>query len=127
VPLRTRRWNDPPEPGDGFRLLICRFRPRGVATAEETWDEWWPRLGPSRELHAAFYGKTGDAIGWEEYRARYLAEMKTQWIGIAGLAKRHVAGEMITLLCSSACDDAAHCHRTLLAGLIEKAAEEQRR
>jgi uncharacterized protein YeaO (DUF488 family) len=123
MPLRTRRWNDLPEPGDGFRLLICRFRPRGVRKADEAWDEWWPRLGPSRELHAAFYGKAGAPIGWEEYRGRYLAEMKLQWIGIEALAKRHAAGETITLLCSSACEEAEHCHRTLLAGLIEEAAK----
>ncbi|MEK7467893.1 MAG: DUF488 family protein [Planctomycetota bacterium] len=122
MPLLTRRWNDPRGPGDGFRLLICRFRPRGVSAADETWDEWWPRLGPSRELHAAFYGKAGDAIGWEEYRARYLAEMKSQWIGIEVLAKRHTAGKTITLLCSSACDDPARCHRSLLADLIETSA-----
>lgn len=121
MPLRTRRWNDPPGPGDGFRLLVCRFRPRGVKKSDETWDEWWPRLGPSRELHAAFYGKTGAPIGWEEYRKRYLAEMQAQWIGIEALARRLAAGETITLLCSSACEDAAHCHRTLLAGLVEEA------
>lgn len=28
-------------------------------------------------------------------------------------------GETITLLCSSACVDAAWCHRTLLKGLVE--------
>lgn len=123
MPLRTRRWNDPPEPGDGFRVLVCRFRPRGVAKADETWDDWWPRLGPSRELHAAYYGKSGDAIGWDEYRKRYLAEMKAQWIGIASLAKRVKAGETVTLLCSSACEDAENCHRTLLAGLIAEAAK----
>lgn len=123
MPLRSRRWNDPPEPGDGFRLLICRFRPRGVAKPDETWDDWWPRLGPSRELHAAYYGKTGEAIGWDEYRKRYLDEMKAQWIGIASLAKRVKAGETVTLLCSSACEHAEKCHRTLLAELIAEAAK----
>src|SRR3954462_847687 len=24
MPIRTRRWNDPREPDDGFRLLVCR-------------------------------------------------------------------------------------------------------
>jgi uncharacterized protein YeaO (DUF488 family) len=57
VPLRTKRWNDPAEAGDGFRLLVCRIRPRGVANAGEPWDEWWPDLGPSRALLDDFYGK----------------------------------------------------------------------
>ena len=116
--LRTKRWNDPPSRDDGFRLLVCRYRPRGVRKSDETWDAWWPHLGPSRELHAAFYGKDGPPIGWAEYRRRYLAEMREQREAIASLAARVAGGERITLLCSSACFDPSHCHRTLLANLV---------
>jgi len=59
--VRTRRWNDPPVAGEGTRVLVCRYRPRGVPKAGEPWDEWWPALGPSRELHADAYGKGGRA------------------------------------------------------------------
>src|SRR3712207_7650338 len=58
------------------RLLICRYRPRGLPKNKETWDGWCTELAPSRELHAAFYGKHGPPIGWEEYRRRYLEEMR---------------------------------------------------
>jgi uncharacterized protein YeaO (DUF488 family) len=119
MPIRIKRWNDPREEEDGFRLLICRYRPRALPKADETWDEWWKDLGPSRELHADFYGKHGPPIGWEEYRKRYLTEMEKQKERIGELARRVSAGETITLLCSSACTDATHCHRTLLKGLIE--------
>jgi uncharacterized protein YeaO (DUF488 family) len=119
MPIRTKRWNDPREDEDGFRLLICRYRPRALPKADETWDEWWKDLGPSRELHADFYGKHGPPIGWEEYRKRYLSEMEKQKERVGELARRVAAGETITLLCSSACTDATHCHRTLLKGLIE--------
>jgi len=30
LPVRMRRFNDRRLPGDGLRLLICRYRPRGV-------------------------------------------------------------------------------------------------
>ena len=120
MPIRTRRWDDAEEEGDGFRLLITRYRPRGISKAEETWDEWWPRLGPSKELHAAVYGKKGMPIGWEAYRARYLAEMRLEKETIAELAKRVSGGETITLLCSSACVREARCHRSLLKELIEE-------
>jgi len=122
MPLRTRRWNDPQDPDDGFRLLVCRYRPRGVPHAGETWDAWWPELGPSRELHAAYYGKRGRPLTFAAYAPRYLAEMKAQAARIDALAARHAASETITLLCSSACIDPARCHRTLLAGLVEDAA-----
>jgi uncharacterized protein YeaO (DUF488 family) len=121
VPVRTKRWNDPPESDDGFRVLVCRFRPRGVKKADESWEEWWPELGPSRALHAAYWGKTGPRLSFERYRPRYLEEMGAQTFRIRALADRAAAGETITLLCSSACTDPAQCHRTLLAGLIEQA------
>ena len=125
MPLRTKRWNDPVEPEDGFRLLVCRYRPRGLRKQAETWQAWRKELGPSAELHAACYGKRGPPIGWDEYRARYLAEMRGQEAALLELARRCDAGESICLLCSSACADEARCHRSLLRELIE--ARRQRR
>jgi uncharacterized protein YeaO (DUF488 family) len=119
MPLKTKRWNDPREPDDGWRVLICRYRPRGVRKQDETWHTWYPDLGPSRQLHADFYGKNGPPASWEEYRRRYLEEMQDQGEGIDELARMLAEGKTITLLCSSACVDAAHCHRTLLRQLIE--------
>ena len=122
MPVRTKRWNDPAQADDGFRLLICRIRPRGVAKAKETWDAWWPDLGPSRDLLDAFHGKHAPPIAWETYARRYLDEMQApaQIWRIRDLARRAAAGETVTLLCSSACTDPAHCHRTLLARLVAR-------
>jgi uncharacterized protein YeaO (DUF488 family) len=119
MPIKTKRWNDDIEPDDGLRVLICRYRPRALPKEKETWDEWWKDLGPSKQLHADFYGKHGPPIGWEEYRKLYLEEIRQQGEKIAELARRVAGGETITLLCSSACTDPAHCHRTLLQQQIE--------
>jgi uncharacterized protein YeaO (DUF488 family) len=121
LPIRTRRWNDPKQPGDGLRILICRYRPRALPKADETWDLWLKDLGPSRELHADFYGKHGPPIGKEEYVSRYLGEMESQRAVIESLAAKVRAGETLTLLCSSACTDEHDCHRTLMRKLIENA------
>lgn len=125
MPIRTRRWNDPKKTGDGYRLLICRYRPRALPKAEETWTAWCSELAPSKKLHADFYGKNGPPITWEEYQHRYLEEMSgpTQQELIAELAEMVRGGATITLLCSSACTDESHCHRTLLKGLIERCLE----
>jgi uncharacterized protein YeaO (DUF488 family) len=120
MPIKTKQWDDRKEPDDGYRILICRYRPRALPKKKETWHTWYADLGPSRELHAAFYGKTGEPIGWEEYRSRYLKEMEDQREGIEFLADLVAEGKTITLLCSSACTDASRCHRTLLKGLIEE-------
>jgi uncharacterized protein YeaO (DUF488 family) len=127
--IKTKRWDDRRAKSDGFRLLICRYRPRALPKAEETWDLWWKHLGPSKELHAAFYGKHGQTpITWDEYRQRYLDEMKgaEQQESIAILAEKVAADNTITLLCSSACTDATHCHRALLKELIEETANRLR-
>ena len=123
MPIRTKRWNDAIEPDDGYRLLVCRYRPRGVKREGEPWNAWCPELSPSVELHAAAYGKDGSPrLAWEDYRRRFLEEMTAQGFWIRGFAERVREGETITLLCSSACVDRARCHRTLLAQLIEDAA-----
>jgi uncharacterized protein YeaO (DUF488 family) len=118
--IKTKRWDDRQEADDGFRLLICRYRPRALPKKDETWDLWWSHLGPSKELHAAFYGKTGESLGWDEYRRRYLEEIGEQQDSLDVLAEKVAAGKTITLLCSSACTDPSHCHRTLLRELIEQ-------
>lgn len=127
MPIKTRPWNAPNEPDDGYRLLICRYRPRGVRKQDETWHGWCPDLGPTRQLHADFYGKNGDPIPFDEYVRRYLAEMQGEFQRdmIDELADLVREGKTVTLLCSSACTDETHCHRTLLRGLIEQRMQEK--
>jgi uncharacterized protein YeaO (DUF488 family) len=121
MPIKTKRWNDPADPDDGHRLLVTRYRPRGLPKSEETWDAWEKGLAPSVELHAAAYGK-GErlTLNWDIYRQRYLKEMLAQAAKIKALAERAAAGETITLLCSAQCTREERCHRSLLKMLIEK-------
>ncbi|HET6337110.1 MAG TPA: DUF488 family protein [Polyangiales bacterium] len=123
MPVRTKRWNDPPSPDDGYRLLICRYRPRGVRKSDEPWDGFCPALGPSTELHALVYGKTGEPpLEFPEYARRFREEMGGRGYWIESFAKRVRAGDTITLLCSSACVDELVCHRTIVKELMEAAA-----
>ena len=119
--IRTRRWNDPPTAKEGTRVLVTRFRPRGVRKQDETWDEWWSALGPSTALHAAAYGKDGQpAIAVATDRRRYLDEISQDpgRFYLRAMAGRVAAGESLCLLCSSACVDEARCHRSVLRELI---------
>lgn len=120
MPIRTKRWDDPIDPDDGLRLLICRYRPRGVAREAETWDAWEPKLAPSRDLHAAAYGKKGARLSWDSYCKLYQEEMRVRRDLIDQLAGRVAAGETLTLLCSSACERESRCHRSPLKALIER-------
>jgi uncharacterized protein YeaO (DUF488 family) len=121
MPLKTKRWCVPAEPDDGYRVLVCRYRPRGLPKAKETWDVWMSDLAPSPDLFDAFYGKGQSPITLDAYRERYVQEMQAQQDKIAALAARVEQGESVTLLCSKDCILEPICHRTLLAQLIEAA------
>jgi uncharacterized protein YeaO (DUF488 family) len=122
MPIYTKRWDDPRSPDDGFRLLVTRYRPRGLPKSDETWDAWQPDLAPSPALHAAAYGKGRPPIAWPLYRAAYLREMQPQAPAIDALAARVAAGQTLTLLCSSQCTRESRCHRSILKELIDAAA-----
>ena len=49
--LQTARWNDPGVTG-GTRLLVTRYRPRGVRKGGEPWDRWEPPLLDTLRAHA---------------------------------------------------------------------------
>jgi uncharacterized protein YeaO (DUF488 family) len=123
MPIKTKRWNDTRDDDEVLRILVCRYRPRGLPKKEETWNAVRYNLGPSKKLHADFYGKNGPRLGWEEYRQRYLQEMESQQEAIDEIAELVAEGKMITLLCSTACTDPSRCHRTLLKELIEARVE----
>jgi len=112
--IRTKRIYDPPSPEEGYRLLVMRLWPRGVARAAV--DSWEKDLGHSRELLTSF--RAGN-VSWEGLAARYREEMSARGELLAryrDLARR----QTITLLCS--CQDEARCHRTLLREILESRA-----
>ncbi len=129
--VRTARLSEPPDPArDGTRVLITRYRPRGVAKGAETWDAWDRRLAPPVELLDAFFGRKRegrkvvardlDPIAWAEFRERYRAVMAEAEgrAALDELAKRSAAGETITVLCH--CEDETRCHRGLVRELLEE-------
>ncbi len=119
--IRTKRWCDAIEEGDGTRILVTRYRPRALPKSEETWTEWNKEVAPSAELLADYHGKGRIRATWNEYRIRYIKEMREHKDAIEELARRSKGGETITLLCSKDCVQESRCHRSLLKVLIENA------
>ncbi len=110
TPLRvkTARIYDPAAPGEGTRVLIMRYWPRGIR--REKVDVWLRELAPIIPLLRAYLdGK----ITWAQYRPRYRAglrrpEAQAALAEVRALARRGP----VTLLCG--CADPQRCHRTLL-------------
>ena len=70
--VSLKRAYEPPEPGDGYRVLIDRLWPRGVRKETLALDAWLKDLAPSDELRRWF---GHDPERWEEFRTRYRAEL----------------------------------------------------
>jgi uncharacterized protein YeaO (DUF488 family) len=108
------------EESDGLRILIARYRPRYLSKSNETWNEWWKELAPSKSLHKDYM--KDKKIDWTEYKKRFLMEMKSTDAQerIRKLKQLVNDGKDITLLCY--CDFTIvgdHCHRYIIKNLVE--------
>lgn len=70
--IRIKRIYDPYSPEDGRRILVDRVWPRGMRKDEAGLDEWLKDLAPSTALRKWF---GHDPARWEEFQARYRAEL----------------------------------------------------
>ena len=115
--VRIKSVYDPPDPADGYRVLVTRYWPRGVPRAAA--DEYVRALSPSEELLRAF--KDG-RIDWWTFRKRYQSEVQapqaqSEVRRLASLASTRP----LTLMC--VCKEETRCHRSLLRELILREAE----
>jgi uncharacterized protein YeaO (DUF488 family) len=82
--IHLKRAYAPPEPADGFRILVDRLWPRGITKDSAHLDLWLKEVGPSTELRKWF---GHDPSKWNEFRQRYVAELKHNPEAIAKLAE----------------------------------------
>jgi len=68
----VKRIYEPPDTGDGCRVLVDRLWPRGLSREKAAIDHWLKDLAPSNELRR-WYGHDPDK--WDEFRRRYRAEL----------------------------------------------------
>jgi uncharacterized protein YeaO (DUF488 family) len=110
--VRLKRVYQPPEEGDGYRVLVDRLWPRGVSKGEARLDEWAKDLAPSPELRKWF---GHDPARFDEFRRRYLAELAAHEDELAEL-RRRARGETVTLVYGAR--DEQHNDAVVLAELL---------
>jgi uncharacterized protein YeaO (DUF488 family) len=71
--LVLKRVYEPPEPGDGTRILVDRLWPRGVARERARIDLWLKDIAPSNALRKRFHSQPGE---WDAFLAAYFAELE---------------------------------------------------
>ena len=114
--VQVRRAYDPPESGDGQRVLVDRLWPRGLSKERADLDEWCKDVAPSTELRK-WYGH--DPAKWDEFARRYRAELEDSEHE-AALAHLHelAAAGRLTLLTAAKRSDISEA--TVLANLLDK-------
>lgn len=70
--IRTKRVYEPPQPDDGYRVLVDRLWPRGMSKDNLRADLWLRDIAPSNELRKWF---NHDPAKWEEFKRRYWREL----------------------------------------------------
>ena len=71
--LALKRVYEPPDTGDGTRILVDRLWPRGIAKDKARIDLWLKGIAPSPALRKRFHGKPDD---WDAFCAAYSAELE---------------------------------------------------
>ncbi len=70
--VNVKRIYESPASDDGFRVLVERLWPRGLAKEAAAFDEWMKDIAPSTELRQWF---GHDPARWDEFRQRYAEEV----------------------------------------------------
>lgn len=71
--IRIKRVYEQLDKHDGRRILVDRLWPRGLTKEKASADLWLKDIAPSTELRKWFGHDPGK---WEEFKERYLAELK---------------------------------------------------
>ena len=95
--VHIKRIYEPYVESDGYRVLVDRLWPRGIAKDKAHIDQWLKEVAPSTLLRQWFHHEAGK---WNEFEARYRHELKDSEAlkELAALATQH---KNLTLLYSA--------------------------
>jgi uncharacterized protein YeaO (DUF488 family) len=96
--IRVKRIYAPAVKEDGFRILVDRLWPRGMAKDKARIDLWLKEVAPSNELRTSF---CHDPNKWEEFEKRYEAELRTKTDLIGKIRQTEKENGTVTLLYSA--------------------------
>ena len=112
--LKIKRIYDEPEKGDGFRVLVDRLWPRGVAKEKAHLDLWLKEIAPTDALRKWF---GHDPKRWVGFAAKYKSELADRKDLVQLLKKLEADHGNITLL--YAAHDASHNQAVVLQQVLK--------
>ena len=109
-------------PGEGLRIGTVRRPPRGVPKAQfasgNWYDVWFPVLAPSVETMKLGLAATTPAQ-WTAFTRKYRREM-TEPASAQALDLLAALSHSAEFSVGCYCADEAHCHRSILRGLLQE-------
>jgi uncharacterized protein YeaO (DUF488 family) len=121
--IRIVRLGSPRGEGEGLRLGTVRRPPRGVRKEDyarlDFFDLWFPDLAPSQELLSYATAEPFDSKRWDLFSRRYRKEMKEPQAQRI-LALLAALSRQTDFAVGCYCEDAEHCHRSLLRELLRE-------
>jgi uncharacterized protein YeaO (DUF488 family) len=112
--IRIKRGYEAPADDDGFRVLIDRLWPRGLAKEAAHIDLWQKDIAPSDALRKWF---GHDPAKWTEFQSRYRNELEEHAETLAELRAQSRHGPMTLLY---AAKDEAHNNAVVLQALLSR-------
>ena len=91
----VKRIYEPWSEEDGFRVLVDRLWPRGVAKDKARLDLWYKDITPSPELRTWFHHEEAN---WPEFQRRYRLELEAMPETVAAFRALLVGQAKVTLL-----------------------------
>jgi uncharacterized protein YeaO (DUF488 family) len=112
--IELKRAYDRAAESDGYRVLVDRIWPRGLAKADLQVDAWLKELAPSAGLRKWF---RHDPAKWDEFKKRYARELEQHSDALEQLVERAKAGR-VTLVFSA--KDTEHNNAIALKQQLER-------
>jgi uncharacterized protein YeaO (DUF488 family) len=111
--IKTKRVYEPANDNDGFRILVDRLWPRGLAKNKVKVDLWLKEIAPSKDLRKSF---SHDPKRWEEFKKRYETELKMK-PELIRIIKHEEDKGLVTLLYSA--KDEEHNNAVALGTILK--------
>ena len=112
--INIKRVYEKPDEDDGIRILVDRLWPRGLTKEKAGIDLWLKDIAPSTELRKWF---GHDPEKWDEFRKRYLNELKEDEESVT-ILKNQMKKGMVTLVYGA--NDKEHNQAVVLKELFSQ-------
>jgi len=122
--LTTFQIGTPAQPGQGLRIGVTRFPPRGVPKDRRAkdgyFDVWLPVLAPSAKLVAEIKKKqSGPEAAFQKELDRYERELLSNATGRQTVEFLAAIAARMPIAIGCACADESRCHRSRLFKIIQ--------